>query len=442
MLVYLCTIAFVVVTMIFPVGTRMTTAGSFFTYLTLLLAFLTYLALLCAWNRFVVSFYPSYFGAIFKPLSVALGGYASVVCFMGIVGAFDFPNVDVLNEFLTMVLIFTLPIIFTAKAVALTIYARRCFRSIPRDLKPRSIFLAVIKLSAVILVTQMGWLLVPLTAVLFACRTFLISPGVFLAFAVVYNLAVLFTFCVICWFLTVHDSIPSLLALLSEGIAKQRMSVYLYTPNGLATQLGESDGSQPPSSPLLSSIPWRASLRIPGLMRDGSLAGGTHGSPLSTVGPAPSAGHRSTTLSGLGTGSSADQRRTNGWDRRSLRSSALVSTHRSRHIERTVRQMSKHSMFRSVSSATRPGATSPRSPQVLPCSTPDSGISLKPDCEPNHGAATFPPRRYRIGRFRWERESERFQQLYRTMRQWGYTVSSSSGASYRDRPCGPDRGLN
>ncbi|RKP38985.1 hypothetical protein BJ085DRAFT_28297 [Dimargaris cristalligena] len=364
--VYLSTLSFVITTMVKPIGSSLSPVASFFTYLTLWLAFATYLALLGTWNQFVRSFYRSPFGDIFTGICYALGFYTFALCLLGMVGSFQFDGSDALNEFTAMACSCSLPVVFLIKSTTMFIYAKRCFQCIPRDIKPHSLFQAIIKLTAVIIVVQVGWCFLPVAAALFIVRMFVDNASLYLAFLIMYNLTIVLTFSVIFWFLTVHDSIPSLLAFLTEGAAQRNSSIYLYSDQNTVVSPHFKN------SPLLSALPVRFSQLI------------TLGK---TTTPAP----------GTALGDTAK-----------LPVDSEAAKRRTVELQKLIRKMSKHSLFR-------------------PADLRDADVSMVRSPSLKDGDE----RPYRIGRFQWERESGRFQQLYQYFTSWG---GYSGGGATRPSP--------
>ncbi|KAJ1968471.1 hypothetical protein H4R35_006418, partial [Dimargaris xerosporica] len=350
--VYLTSLAFVITTMAAPFGPVPTSAGLFFTYLTFLLALWAYLGLLMTWNYFVVSFYQSPFGRCLTPGCYIVGGFAACLALLAIIGAFPHSGAEELDEFTAMIFVFVTPLVLWIKSISLGIYAVRCFRAIPRDIQPQSVFRAIIKMTAVIIVLQGGFAFASLAVVLYAVRVFTHNPHVYMTFLVCYHLTTLFTFVVIFWFLTVHDSIPSLLTLVSKRASAHNPNLYIQSTEGAASVI-------PRESPLLSSLPIRHSL--------------------------------------LNTSTSHHQRLTR--DPVESEKRPLTRDRRSVQLETALRKASKHSLF-----------------QIF--ETPQ--LEAVPEGEP----------KYRIGRFQWERESERFQQLYSMVRRMGKKSSLSLQSSY------------
>ncbi|KAJ1968075.1 hypothetical protein IWQ62_001464 [Dispira parvispora] len=345
--VYLSILVFGIVSMVCPVGPRLSIAQYFFTVLFLQCAFVAYLALVMTWSRFMLSFHPSSFGTLLIGCCYALGGYTTALAFLLLVGAFEYNGAAGLNEFVSMLVMFTLPIFFWLKAAVLATYGVQCYRRIPRDLKPQSILNAIIKLTVVVIATQVGWALLPIAAITFIVRSFTDNPSAYLAFVVFYNLCGVFSFMFMVWLLTVHDSVPTLWSFLSPRVLKHHSSVYMYTDQ-------YSVSSPTRESPLLAALPAQE-------RRNGT---GPPAIPPSKDEP---------------------------------------QGRQSQELQTLIRQISKHSLFRSSAFV-------------------DLNIPVIHEEKP-----------FKLGRFQWERDSNRSHQLQQLLRVWGGSATHSPRESSKSR---------
>ncbi|KAJ1660229.1 hypothetical protein IWQ61_000821 [Dispira simplex] len=345
--VYLSILVFGIVNMACPVGPRLSTVQYFFTVLCLQCAFIAYLALVMTWSRFMLSFHPSSLGSLLVGCCYALGGYTSVLAFLLLVGAFEYNGAVDLNEFSSMLVMFTLPVFFWLKAGTLATYGVQCYRRIPRNLKPQSILSAVVKLTVVVIATQVGWALLPIAALMFIVRSFTDSPSAYLAFIVFYNLCGILSFMFMVWLLTVHDSVPTLWSMLSPRVLKHHSSVYMYTD-----QFSVSSPTR--ESPLLAALPAQDCRYGTGP----SVIPPTKDEPQSQQPP---------------------------------------------ELQNLIRQISKHSLFRSSALV-------------------NLNIPVIHEEKP-----------FKLGRFQWERDSNRSHQLQQLLRIWGGSSTHSPRESNKSR---------